>query len=78
MEVVEYELNRSIAMVIHDGPAEMRGCTTFEALGDNQTRITTALELPGMDESMDKSFLISRLERSGQNMKRLMESELQE
>ena len=41
MEVVEFEPNRVIGMVIHDGPAEMRGRTTFEAISDNQTKITT-------------------------------------
>src|SRR5512139_790574 len=64
MEVVEYELNRVIAMVIHDGPAETRGRTTFEALSDNQTKITTIIDIPGMDGSTDKTFLNSRLERS--------------
>src|SRR5512137_1400887 len=38
MEVVEFEPNRLFAMLIHDGPAEMRGRTTFEALGERQTR----------------------------------------
>ena len=76
MEVVEYEPNRAFGMIIHDGPVEMRGRATFEAVGDNQTTMTTFLELPGMDESMDKSFLISRLERSAQHMKQLMESEI--
>jgi predicted ester cyclase len=76
MEVVEYEPNKAIAMVIHDGPAEMRGRTTFEALNDNQTILTTFIEIPGMDDSMDKSFLLSRLERSGQLRKQLMEAEI--
>jgi hypothetical protein len=76
MEVVEYVPNQTIVMVIHDGPAEMRGRTTFEALSDNQTTITTFIELPGMDESMDKSFLLSRLDRSGRNMKQLIEAEI--
>ena len=78
MEVVEFEPNRALGMIIHDGPAEMRGRTTFEAVGDDRTVITTVVELPGMDESMDKSFLTSRLERSGRNMKQLMESEIEE
>ena len=78
MEVVEFEPNRALGMIIHDGPAEMRGRTTFEAVGDDRTIITTVVELPGMDESMDKSFLMSRLERSGRNMKQLMESEIKE
>jgi hypothetical protein len=54
----------------------MRGRTTFKAISDNQTKITTIIDLPDMDESIDKTFLNSRLERSGQNMKQLMESEI--
>src|SRR5512146_3072656 len=64
MEVVEFEPNRVLAMVIHDGAAEMRGRTTFEAIGDSQTRITTVIDIPGMDENADKTFMNSRLERS--------------
>jgi len=68
MEVVEFEPNRVFAMVIHDGPAEMRGRTTFEALSDNQTKITTIIDIPGMDASTDKTFLNSKLgaQRSNQ------------
>jgi uncharacterized membrane protein len=76
MEVVEFELNRVIAMIIHDGAAEMRGRTTFEALNDNQTKITTSIDIPGMDASTDKTFLNSKLERSAQIRKQLMESEI--
>jgi len=75
MQVVEFEPDRAFAMIIHDGPIEMRGRTTFEAFGEGQTMLTTVIDLPGMAESMDKSFLISRLERSGRNMKQLIESE---
>jgi hypothetical protein len=75
MEVVEYEPDRAFGMIIHDGPVEMRGRFTFEAVSDNQTTMTTYIELPGMDESMDKTFLLSRLERSGQIRKQLIESE---
>ena len=71
MEVVEFEPNRALGVIIHDGPVEMRGRTIFEAVGDDQTMITTVVVLPGMDESMDKSFLTGRLERSGRNMKHL-------
>ena len=77
MEVVEFERNRAFGVIIHDGPAVFPARTTFEAVGDNQTRITTIIEFPGMDESMDKSFLLSRLERSDQNRKRLMEAEIE-
>jgi len=75
MEVVEYVPNQVLSMLIHDGPAEMRGRATFEAVSEAQTKITTVIDNPGMDDSM-KSFMLSRLERSGQNMKRLMESEI--
>src|SRR5512143_3104930 len=64
MEVVEFVPNRVLAMVIHDGPAEMRGRTTFESINDNQTRITTIIDIPWMDEKADKTFMNSRLERS--------------
>jgi len=76
MEVVEFEPNRKMGVVIHDGPVQMRGWLTFEAVGDNRTTVTSGAELPGMDESMDESFLTSRMERSVRNMKQLIESEL--
>lgn len=75
MEVVEFERDKAFAMVIHDGPAEMRGRMTFEAIGDNQTRITTVVDIPGMPESMDRSFLNSRMERSDRIRKQLIELE---
>ena len=75
MEVVEFETNRAFGMVIHDGPTEMRGRITFEAVSEYQTTVTTVFDIPGMDESMDKSFITSRMERSGRNMKQLIESE---
>ena len=76
MEVVEFEPNRVFAMVIHDGPAEMRGRTIFEAINDKQTKITTTIDIPGMDENTDKTFLNRRLEHSAQIRKQLMESEI--
>ncbi len=76
MEVVEFEPNRALGMVIHDGPAVMHGRTTFEAINDNQTKITTIIDIPWMDENTDKTFLNSRLESSAQIRKQLMESEI--
>jgi hypothetical protein len=54
----------------------MRGRTTFEALNDNQTKITTVIDIPWMDENTDKTFLNSKLERSAQIRKQLIESEV--
>lgn len=76
MEVVEFVPNRVLAMIIYDGTAEMHGRTTFEALSDNQTKITTIIDIPWMNENTDKSFLNSKLERSAQIRKQLIESEV--
>ena len=76
MKVVEFETNSVLAMEIHDGPAIMYGKTTFEALNENQTKLTTIIDIPWMDENADKTFLNSRLESSAQIRKQLMESEL--
>lgn len=76
MEVVEFVPNRALAMLIHDGPAEMRGRTTFESINENQTRLTTIIDIPWMDEKADKTFMNSRLERSSRIRKQLMEAEL--
>lgn len=76
MQVIEFEPNKAFSMLIHDGPAEMRGRSTFEAVGDHQTRITTVIDIPGMDENADRSFLNAKLERSARIRKQLMEAEL--
>ena len=75
MEIVEFEPNRAMGTVIHDGPLEMRGRIAFEAVNNDRTNVTISVELPGMDESMDKSPLTNGMERSARNMKRLIESE---
>lgn len=76
MEVVEFEPNRALGMVIHDGPVEMRARTTYEAASDDRTILRISVELPGMDESMDTSSLTSALQRSARNIKHLVESEV--
>ena len=78
MEVVEFEPNQRFGVVIHEGPVEARGWIAFEALGDDQTNVTRGVELPGMDESMDKSLRMSRMEETGHVIKRLIESEVEE
>lgn len=76
MKVVEFEPNRMLAMEIHDGPAVMYSKATFEALNENQTKLTIIIDIPWMDENADKTFLNSRLEHAAQIRKQLMESEL--
>lgn len=75
MEVVEFEPNHSFGLLIHDGPIEMRGRAVFEPIGVAKTKMTTIVTIPGMDDSTDTTFLVSRLERSGQTMKELIEAE---
>jgi hypothetical protein len=79
MEVVEFEPNRAMATVIHDGPVEMFGRITFEPVGENRTKVTIFVDITGMemDEKM-RGFFNSRLERSGQTRKQLIESEIPE
>lgn len=77
MKVVEFEPDRVFTVVIHDGPLEMRGRVLFEPLNEDQTKLTTIIELPGMDESMDKTFLLSELEKTGRIRKELIENEVE-
>jgi hypothetical protein len=76
MTVTEFETNRMLAMEIHDGSAVMFGKTTFEAINEDQTRLTIIIDIPWMDEGADRSFLESRLEHSAEIRKRLMETEI--
>lgn len=75
MEVVEFEPNRAIGMLTHDGPVEIRGRTTFEAVGDAQTTLTIRVEIRGMDESME-GMMTGAIQKSLQNIKQLIESEV--
>lgn len=77
MEVVEYEPNRAIGMLTHDGPVEIHGRTTFEAVGDAQTTLTISVEIRGMDESME-GMMTGAFQKSLQNIKQLIESEVNE
>ena len=76
MEVVEFERDRSIGMLIHDGPAEMRGLATFEPIAEGRTRITVTLELPGKDRKVDITRMAGSLQRTLDTLKQLVESEL--
>ena len=76
MQVTEFEDNRAMAVLIQDGPVEMRSRVVFDALGENQTRLTTTIDIPGMDEAkFNMAFMLSQLEQSQQIRKQLIESE---
>ena len=78
MEIVEYEPNRAVGMVVHDGPLEMIARATYEAESDDRTTLTFNVELPGMDESMDTSMFASGMQKSLRTIKQLIESEVNE
>lgn len=73
MEVVEFEPNQVFGVVIHDGPMELKGRTTFEEIGKGRTRLTVAAEMP-IDESM-REWITGLMQRSLRNIKELIEEE---
>jgi len=75
MEVVEFEPNQSVGMIIHDGPVEMRGGALFEAVHDGHAILTITVEIPSMDESMG-GMMSGGIQKSLQNIKQLIESEI--
>jgi hypothetical protein len=75
MEVVEFEPDRAMGVVIHEGPTETRGRVTFEAESQERTTLTINAEFADMDESME-SVITSLVERSARNIKQLIESEV--
>ena len=77
MEITEFEPNRSIGMVVHDGPVEMFTRAVYKAEGDGKTNVTMSLEMPNMDESMT-SMLTSEMEKVAQIIKQFIESEVNE
>jgi uncharacterized protein YndB with AHSA1/START domain len=73
MEVVEYEPNRAIGMVIREGGMEIYGRATFEEVSKGRTRITTRADMP-IDESM-KDRMSGLVRGAYQKIKELIEAE---
>jgi hypothetical protein len=76
MEVTEYEHNLKFTTIIHDGPVTMIGGLLFEPVEDDKTKVTTLIDLPDMDEAMDTSFLMKRLEEVAKIRENLIEAEV--
>jgi hypothetical protein len=76
MEIVEYEPNQAMGAVIREGPVEVHGRATFEAEAPSRTRLTISADMPGVDESADRSRITALMERSARNIKQLVESEV--
>ena len=73
MEVVEYEPNRAIGMVIREGGMEIYGRATFEEISEGRTRITTRADMP-IDESM-KDRMSGMVQQGYRTIKDLIEAE---
>lgn len=79
MEVVEFEDDKAMGVVIHDGDApEARGRMTCRPIGYNETELTISADLPGVEESTDSSSLEAMIRTTVTNIKRLLESETDE
>lgn len=74
MEITEFEPDRTMGGVIREGPRESHGRMTFDVEGPERTRVTLSAEIPGMDESA-AGMIRPLMERSVNNIKRLIESE---
>jgi uncharacterized protein YndB with AHSA1/START domain len=75
MEVIEFEPERAVTMLIQDGPVKLIARATYQAEGDDRTRLTMSLEFPDLDE-LDTDMLESAMERSIRNINQLLKSEV--
>jgi Polyketide cyclase / dehydrase and lipid transport len=71
MEVVEFEPDRAMGVVIHDGPLEIHSRISMEPEGQAATRLTISIDVSGATSPID----LALVERSIREMKRLIESE---
>lgn len=74
MEIVEFEPEKVMRTKAQDGSTTINGSVRFDALGENQTKLTLDVEFPGMDDSMEETMR-PLIERSAAKIKSLIESE---
>jgi hypothetical protein len=74
MEVVEYEPNKAIGVLTHDGPVEIRGRATLESIGPELTKLTFIVDIPGLDDSMETP-MTDAIRGSLRKIKELIEAE---
>jgi hypothetical protein len=75
MEIVEFEPDRVMAAEIHDANMDIYGRGTFERLAEGRTLLTMSVDVPGLDDPEKIEFLSSMMQRSVDNVKRLIETE---
>ena len=74
MEVTEFEPNKALGVVTHDGPMEIRGRALFEETEADRTTLTLHVEIPTMDESMAQP-MTAAIQQSLRNIKQLIDTE---
>lgn len=74
MEIIQFEPNKSLGMLIKEGHIELRSIADYEAKGPDQTTLTLMTEFFGLDESVDENALTSQVESAVQNHKQFIES----
>ncbi|MGH2764649.1 MAG: SRPBCC family protein [Actinomycetota bacterium] len=75
MEIVEWEPERALGAVIHDENMEIVGRALFAETEPGRTLLRIVSDFRGLDESQ-ADIVRGSIQRSLDNMKRLMESEL--
>jgi hypothetical protein len=75
MEVVEFDPERAFAVSIHDPDMNAQGRVTFESQGPARTLVTVMTAIEGMDDREKFEFLTRMMQRSVNNVKRLIETE---
>jgi hypothetical protein len=71
MEIIEFDQDRSVGWLVHDGPFVFRSRSTFEPVEGARTKMTTSVDLPERVKAFDPAFM----ERSMGEMKALIEAE---
>lgn len=76
MEVMEFDPEHAFAVSIHDPNMDAQGRVTFEARGPARTLVTVTTGIEGMDDPEKLEFLTRMMQRSVDNLKRLVETEI--
>ena len=76
MEVVEFDPERTFGLSIHDPNMDAQGRVTFEERGPARTLVTVTTGIEGMDDPEKIEFLTRMMQRSVDNLKSLIETEI--
>jgi hypothetical protein len=76
MEIVEFDPEHAFAVSISDANMEAQGRTTFEARGPSRTLVTVTTAVEGMNDPERLDFLRRMMQRSVDNVKRLIEAHI--